>query len=238
MIEIMVLGTFHFKKLGLDLCETDYVLNQSDVSEVIDSLKKFNCTKIALESAQKNEGIMSDRYQKFLNDDFEISENEIYQLGFKLAKEMSHKDIYSVDWNQMLKDSLGFGDVIDKMAESKKEVIDQLIDDSKSTSIIGKLANEHSLKLALRTLNTEENIKKQSWLNDRLILLNNKGEYVGNRWLMYWHYRNLNIVSNILNTVSDGDRLLVIYGASHSKILKYLLDQNPNIKLVDPLDYL
>ncbi|WP_430010637.1 DUF5694 domain-containing protein [Metasolibacillus fluoroglycofenilyticus] len=41
------------------------------------------------------------------NTDFK--ENEIYQIGFRLAKMLKHNTIYAVDWNEQPDDSIDLG---------------------------------------------------------------------------------------------------------------------------------
>src|SRR5690348_16468354 len=65
-------------------------------AEVIAVLRKFNPTKIAVESDVYDKR-MAKRYEDYLAGKHELTNNEIEQLGFRLAKELGHKTVYGAD---------------------------------------------------------------------------------------------------------------------------------------------
>jgi hypothetical protein len=50
--------------------------------------------------------------------------------------------------------------------------------------------------------------------------------------------RNLRIFANLTRIAEPGDRILIIYGASHAHFFRDFIASHPRMTVVDPLDYL
>jgi hypothetical protein len=73
-----------------------------EIKSVVNSLKSYRPTKIALEfSAEHNDEFNKD-YQAFLLGNYQLTGNEYHQIGFRLAKAMNHNEVFAVDWNRAL----------------------------------------------------------------------------------------------------------------------------------------
>src|SRR3954466_9779393 len=99
--EVLVLGTYHMANPGHDIfnMKADDVLapkRQAEIAELIEVLKRFNPTKIAIESDAGTDRIPK-RFADYLAGKYELTANEIDQIGLRLAKELGHKTIYAVD---------------------------------------------------------------------------------------------------------------------------------------------
>ena len=53
-----------------------------------------------------------------------------------------------------------------------------------------------------------------------------------------WYERNLKIFANIQQLATRSNKLFILYGAGHLKILKELINADDNLKLVDTYEYL
>ena len=101
--ELLILGTFHFKDAGLDGYKPKYDVNimseqkQAELSELLEDLKAYGPTKIAIERRWESQARVDSLYNEYLNGNFDLSANEIYQVGFRLAKMMGHKKVYCID---------------------------------------------------------------------------------------------------------------------------------------------
>ena len=62
--------------------------------------------------------------------------------------------------------------------------------------------------------------------------------YVGAELLAKWYERNILIFTNLQSLAQAGDRILLIIGSGHAPILRELIEYDPRLELVDPLDYL
>src|SRR4051794_1192445 len=99
--EILVLGTYHMSNPGHDMynMQADDVLSakrQQEILQVIEVLKKFHPTKIAIEASVGSEKVAR-QYGDYLSGKYILSRNEIDQIGYRLGKELGHKQIYTVD---------------------------------------------------------------------------------------------------------------------------------------------
>ena len=66
-----------------------------------------------------------------------------------------------------------------------------------------------------------------------------KDEYVGANYLSWWYSRNMKILVNIIRaTESPEDRILVLYGNGHSKLLNQLTKESRFYDVVNPLEVL
>src|SRR5215472_18888926 len=98
---VLVLGVFHMANPGRDMfnLQVDDVLapkRQKELSELAETLKKFQPTKIALESPVGSEKVRK-QYEDYLAGNYSLTRNESEQIGFRLAKELGHKQIYGID---------------------------------------------------------------------------------------------------------------------------------------------
>lgn len=70
---------------------------QAEIAQLIDVLKRFQPTKIAVEVDTFPQKRIAQRYDDYLAGKYQLTRNEIDQLGLRLAKELGHKTIYAVD---------------------------------------------------------------------------------------------------------------------------------------------
>jgi hypothetical protein len=100
---VMLLGTYHFQDAGLDWYKPQHDMNilsnqrQQEIHEVVSLLTAFEPTKIAVERRTDRQDELNHEYLAYLQGDFTIPGNEVYQLGFRLAKHLGHQYIYSID---------------------------------------------------------------------------------------------------------------------------------------------
>ena len=59
---------------------------------------------------------------------------------------------------------------------------------------------------------------------------------VGIKFVADWYRRNLHILANLSKLSEENDRILVLYGAGHLKLLRDLI--NDNLEYVEALQYL
>lgn len=113
-----VLGVFHFNNPGLDDYKPKYGVDifsskrQAELANLIENVAEYNPTKILVEVARKeSDSLLNHKYTNYLNGTFDISDkaDEIYQIGFRLAKKLGHDRIYASD----TKGSKWFGADID-----------------------------------------------------------------------------------------------------------------------------
>ena len=231
---IMILGTYHMGNPGLDLAnvKADDVLTpkrQAEINEVIQVLKKFKPTKIAIEAPLNSESVQQ-QYQDYRVGKFELRRNESDQFGFRLAKEMGHTKIYPVD----VKGEFPFDKVMELAAKTGKQAdIDKAM-----KQLQGEVAKiDNSLKTGtildtLRLMNKKSEVEGGQGLYMSLSKFATSDNYAGPDLLAEWYKRNIRISTNIHTLVeSPSDRILVIYGAGHNYWLQRNVLDSPELIL-------
>ncbi|REJ17331.1 MAG: hypothetical protein C6W57_07185 [Caldibacillus debilis] len=101
---ILLLGTAHLENPDNGVLlnpVTDGILSpkrQAEIIEVAKSLKKFQPTQIAVEVLKR----LNKEYRSYLNGNFQLTANEIHQIGFRLAEDMKIERLHASDWNEKL----------------------------------------------------------------------------------------------------------------------------------------
>jgi hypothetical protein len=98
---VLVLATYHMHNPGRDVInvQSDDVLTekrQREIREFVNLLKRFKPTKIAVEMPFGS-GKLDEQYGRYLRGEYQLTRNEIDQIGFRLAKELNHQKIYGAD---------------------------------------------------------------------------------------------------------------------------------------------
>lgn len=91
--ELMILGTFHFRDAGKDGYKPKFPFNvlsekrQAEVEDLVNSLAEYKPTKIAVEwKKETDQHFLDSLYQRYLEGKYNLGENEIYQVSFRLGK--------------------------------------------------------------------------------------------------------------------------------------------------------
>jgi len=89
--KVMLIGTFHFANPGLDVVKTDVIdvtsaESQAYLEALTTRLAAFKPTRLLLEFAPERAADMNEKYQAWLQGDWELEVNETYQLGFRIAR--------------------------------------------------------------------------------------------------------------------------------------------------------
>lgn len=232
--EIFVLGTYHMANPGHDIynMKADDVLasrRQQEIAQVIEVLKKFHPTKIAIEAGVGSERVAK-QYSDYLAGKYPLSDNEIDQLGYRLAKELGHKAVYPVDEEG----DFPFQRVIDyAKASGQKDKLDA------TTSIWGNTVKEqgdylrsHSVLEMLEHINSDDSARRDVATYYKMVPYGEPGDYAGPDLLAAWYQRNIRIYHNIVGLIdSPSERILVIYGAGHLGWLQQDAENDARVKL-------
>lgn len=257
-IQIAFLGVFHmgetpdYKQGSLtDLLSAD---RQQQISEVVDKLSVFNPDKIFVENTPDTQGYWDNVYKNYLNGikptERNIEYNEIYQLGIKLAKKLSHPvgvtcvNYVQPELVQGLKTAKNKLDTLlsfySHELERKRPSYDAYFKANPSVNKALKdyLARYESWKnLSIRDhllqLNSEESVATLHYFNITGWMDTNTNGY-GAEFTAKEYFRNTKILQNILLRVTPFDRkLLVIIGGGHIQILRDMLKSHPYFEIVD-----
>ncbi len=225
--QVMLFGTFHFKDAGLDvvkLKDVDIFTDQSQkyLEGLTERLAGFKPTKVLLEYSPQNDELVNERYSNYLAGHYELAANEIYQLGFRIAKLAGHKRVYSFDNRD-----------VEWQAEAMWEYAEQ--HDSPEMKTSRKMMQAYTeeseqarASLSLRELLMRQNDPDGDRMNMYSYLVTNAigaGDgYAGATASSSWWKRNFYMYANIQKLAGPGERLIAIGGSGHMAILKQLLE--------------
>ncbi|NAS30014.1 hypothetical protein GTQ40_03435 [Flavobacteriaceae bacterium R38] len=253
-VEILILGTLHFNQFQNKTSEqTDFTsqLRQQEFLEVTKKLKMFHPDAIFVEREPKNQKHIDSLYQ-MRDFDYTTLKNgvsELYQIGFRLAKSINLKTVYGVDYYESVsQDLFEKGTNLQIFKDSLKAF------QNKGRSITRSfLKGERTIREFLIELNLPENIK----LSHRLLFntpayvtngnfKNDKNfdavdhTYIGAEYISLFYERNLKIYTNILNIQKQthAKRIVLIIGQVHVGVLKEIIGNNPNYKVISANKYL
>jgi hypothetical protein len=232
--EVLVLGVFHMNNPGHDLMnmQVDDVLapkRQAEIAQVVAALKEFHPTKIAVE-ADVDEKKVPNAYADYLAGKHELTRNEIEQLGFRLAKELGHKEIYPVDtdgdfpYQRLANYAKGSG--------RSKEFAKIGADWTDAFKEENSYLPTHTVLQMLLLMNSDQRAAADQGFYYQWAQLGEPGDWAGADLLADWFRRNIRIYSNVMQLVdSPNERILVIFGAGHLGWLRYDFASNPTLRL-------
>lgn len=242
---LVVLGSYHMGTPGKNVVngKVDDIISperQKQIVELIEKLKKFKPTKIAVECRLENNAKTQEIYDKYLSGNYQLSKDETDQIGFRLAKELGQKKVYCVD-------SGGFWDDTSMNYEkyaAKDAELDSFLK-GVYRNLKKRIDAEHEKMFTLPVidqlvlLNQPERMEGDHKFYFDLMRIGRGNEYAGANYFAWWYGRNMQILMNIIRlTDSMNDRILVIYGAGHAKLLNQLATESGFYNVESPLKYL
>ncbi|WP_347924318.1 DUF5694 domain-containing protein [Pontimicrobium sp. SW4] len=269
--EVMILGVYHFNNPGMDTYNMevdDYSTKkrQAEIQEVVNLLAKNRPNKIFVEFLPSQQAKLDSLFTLYADNrlslkDINGGQNEVYQLGFRLAKQLGIKEILAVDHHGVY-----LGSYVDFIADTL------LIKSYQDYSV------DYKQQIEKRQKSFTKNTVKENfiYLNDWQQILNNHNYYnnvaitvkdtssvmfsykemekeidglpyqmrsfdfnnIGVELVTEWYKRNLFIYRNILEKTEEGDRVLIIFGSGHVRYLKQFFDDNPEFNITDTNSFL
>jgi hypothetical protein len=200
---------------------------QQEIAQLIEVLKKFHPTKIAIESVGN---YRVKQYSDYVAGQYTLSSNEIEQIGFRLAKELGHHTIYPVDedgdfpWEPLVNyaKANGLGEKFDAIeARNAAQVKD---DDN--------FLRSHAVLETLQYMNSDSMAARGIASYYAYVPYGDRFDYAGPNLLAAFYQRNIRIYHNIVKLIeSPSDRILVIYGAGHLGWLQQDVSNDPTVRL-------
>jgi len=243
----MVLGTFHFDSnsdesdiKGKNKMNIFSEENQNQLDALIKTLKKFNPTKIAVEWQPRVQSTVDSVYDEYRNDRWEIKKNEIFQIGFRLAKALNHDKLYCIDNRPPMPEAISQMDSdedLENYADSlgQKELMHAYDYDNRVfNNYLDDIQKTNNVLDVLRLYNSRAYGKrsKQIWLTG-MVNLGVYDNYIGTDLTGHWYRRNTRIFANASNLAKEKEeRILIIYGAMHKWILDELFEGSPEFELI------
>lgn len=235
MAEMILVGTFHYPD-RFDIFSQDI---QNQIDDFTNKLAFFHPNKIAVEFPYVMQDKLDELYA--ISDKHDLVEdvvygnverygsivpfksvNEIVQVGFRLGKKLNHDKIYAIDEDIELSNEL-FDKItpyidLNSFFEKMRMMTEQTKDLKELYSILNSdecIAVDHSVYLDMNKINL--------------------GKYEGSQFVLQWYERNLKIFSNLQNICEKGDKVLVLIGSAHLKILKDLISASSEMDLCEEI---
>jgi hypothetical protein len=269
--EAMILGVYHFNNPGMDTYNLeidDYFTQkrQAEIREVVELLAQYKPNKIFVEFLPSQQGRLDSLFalyesNRLLLKDIQDGRNEVYQIGFRLAKQLGIKNILAVDHSgaylapyvDFIADTLSLKSYQEYNVDYEQQMQSRQLNFTQNTvkeNLIylnewQQILNNHNYynNVAITVKDTSDVMFSYKEVNQEIDGLpylmrsydfNNIGVELANEW----YKRNLFIYRNILEQSEVNDRILIIFGNGHVRHLKQFLDDNPNFNLVDSNNFL
>ncbi len=239
--QVMLFGVFHFANPQRDVVKTDQIdvmtkENQAYLEALSDKLSKYNPTVVLLEFGPERDAEMQKRFRQYVEGTYQLSSNEVYQLGFRIAARSDANTVHGFDETN-----------VHWQAEPLFEYLENIdtTTDARMSAVFEELTaadQKAHASLSLQELLVRSNDADRDAQNRALYLMTNhvgKGEnFVGADATASWWHRNFRMYAIVQRHARPGERVLVIGGQGHIAILRPLLADDPDREAIDVLPYL
>lgn len=243
--KVLVVGSFHFDYPNQDAHKTkksDQVdvlepKTAAEVTELINYIKKFKPTKIAIEAWPDWKA--NEKLKEYKDGKYRDQRDERYQLAMRIATELKINELYSIDANSVLDDfTEKFGKKDSSYFKNMLKDYDFLSDDriSKQYNTFIKNTERKNFKSLLdmfKYMNSKEYHQYEygAYLTGDFKLREHDG---ADLLALYWYNRNLRMFRKIQEiTKNSEDRILVIAGNGHATVLRQLFTSSPEYEYVE-----
>ena len=244
--QVLVLGTFHFQDAGRDTYKPQFVFDvrtperQRELDDVLAKLAAWGPTRIAIERDVEVQARVDSLFAIYPGNGMDTLRNEIYQVGFKLAKRLKHAGVFAIDADARFLDSA----MTEAEWKRRRDALKK-----------GPLSATDWDKMYTAVYRMEDSLKTVRTLRETLLAMNSPerlalghghylvgslidgplGDYFGaDGFVTGWHNRNIRIYSNVARLIrSPEERILLVIGAGHAPIIRTQLASAPFVKLVD-----
>ncbi len=236
--QVLLLGTFHFDNPGLDVAkfENADVLSakrQKEIMEVVKQLKAFGPDRIFIESEPVHQEYYDSLLLAYKAGKFILKANEVYQIGFRLAKELDLPSLTCVDYREAQFPFDSLMKVIMSADQTSLAIEIKIAIDS-----IEKAHNTQLRSLDIRNLllqyNSAHERTNSVGFYFRLLHAGTQDNHVGSYLVSEWWRRNMVIYENILKRLTGKEeKILVLFGSAHTALLHEFMKYNLQLELVE-----
>ena len=247
LVQVMVLGTYHFDNPGQDLnnVKADDVLKprrQEELEALASALAIFKPTKIMVERVARTPDLIDPHFTSFTPDKLRQERDERYQIGYRIAHQQKLGRVYAID-EQPAKDepdyfpfravaeyaqANGMGDRLNKMMATP----------AAETKAFEKRQRTQSIAQLLLHSNELTSFYSGIGVYYETLAIGDTNRQPGADLNAMWYLRNAKIFGKLMTVAQPGDRILVVYGAGHSYWLRHFAKETPGFRSVDPVPYL
>lgn len=224
--QVMLIGLWHFDNPGLDAVRFKPIdvmrpAEQAYLEGLAVRLARFKPTRILLEYQPKDDARFNARFAEWQAGKGTLGVNEIYQIGFRLAKAAGVKAVTGFDVREVPGgDETGWVELMKDPANAA--AMNRMIE-----HMSGALKTAHST-LDLRSLLLRNNSEEEDRLNKSFYMwLSSAGTadkpYLGADLAAHWWQRNFRMYHLIQQAAQPGERVVVIAGQGHTAVMRDFL---------------
>ncbi|NRB62332.1 MAG: hypothetical protein HRU40_04750 [Saprospiraceae bacterium] len=251
-IKVYLLGTFHFAQTDDDYNVKEQK-HQESIKELCDIIQKQNPDKIFVERQPEFEfkSKIDSLFQAYTKGRELKPKGEMYQIGFRVAKELGHKKVYQCDnpgqygkYYRQARDYAAKNDQMD-ILEAKRIGTVKRYDN---------IVNEDSV------MQNSTLLEYIQWINSEQVMQTSHAHYIANypqigstdfynyddddtligaELTADWYRRNIMIYTKMICQLDyKEDAIFLLMGADHIPIIKNLFDANPYFEVINPREWL
>ena len=246
-VEVMVLGTYHMGNTGRDIgnVRADDVTaprRQRELQAVTDAIARWRPDRIVVESERPAPFTVPD-YRSYTPADLATQRNEIVQIGYRLARQLGHREVYGFDEQP-------------RPGEPDYFQFDRV---AAFAAAHGMGARVTELQNYFQGLAAQATANQQRLSVAAILLMNNdpardrelhaRGYYgvlgvgdadaqVGAEFNAFWYLRNAKMFAKLGLIARPGERVLVLVGSGHRYWLTHFAGTVPGYRNVEPAPYL
>ncbi|MBO3270060.1 DUF5694 domain-containing protein [Hymenobacter defluvii] len=256
-IKVYIVGTFHFSGSTSDVVKgskTDMSTpeKQRELEKLINKLQKTQADKVFIEWEPTRQRFVDSTYALYRQNQFTLGNNEVYQVGYRLAKKLNRPRVYCADAD-------GVFDYDATKAYAKQHGQEQILKDTfleAPQDSVGRLikarvrtapkpstyaSSSNTLLTQFARMNTIA--ADQGNMDTYLLELARVGggpNYAGADLAGEFFKRNVRIYNNLLRAVDvQHDKAIVLLiGQGHVAFLKSILQYNSLFEVQDVLPLL
>jgi hypothetical protein len=239
--QVMLFGVFHFANPGLDVVKTDQINvmtdeNQAYLEELTTRISQFNPTRVLLEFEPSRNDQMQERFRQYVGGSFELSSNENYQLGFRIAAKSDAETVHGYDHRGVHWAAEPLFEYLQENDAETQQRMNALI-----AEITAEMQEAHATLSLSELLKQHNDPGKDRENRAAYVLTNHAGtddNFVGADAAASWWHRNFRMYAIVQRHAQPGERVLVIGGQGHIAILRQLLEDDADRQAVDVTPYL
>lgn len=238
-IQVMVVGTFHMAG-GRDMVNPSVkeILGdkrQQEMLLLVDGLSKFKPTIVAIERPFGSIE-SSQKLKDYVAGSYVLTKNEIDQVAMRIAAKAKLHELVGIDWKKDL-DIMGVLDHSEKTGQGhiKKSLMELM--EKEIIPSFAKMESQTLLEI-FRDNNSPAFDDKSHEVYMSLAQVGQGEDYKGADMVSDWYERNLKIAVNVRRVSKPGDRVFVLIGSGHRKLLCHFLSEMAEIEVISPLQYL
>lgn len=238
-IKVLIVGTFHMAggrdMINIGVKDILGERRQREMLPLVDKISAFKPTKIAVEKLYGAPEVQR-RLDDYRAGSIELGMGEIDQIALRVAVRSDVKQMLGIDWKKDL-------DVMGVLNHSEKT--GQAHIKQEAMSIIAKDIMPLAAKMESQTLlQIFQDANQAAWdermhgMYQWLAVVGKDDDYKGADMVADWYERNLKIAVNIRRISQPGDRVFVLIGTGHCKLIREFLKQTPGFEVVSATDVL